>query len=55
MFLYILIGIFLNMAYDLFIDLLDDKEELRFNFFERMVVIILWPLALYQFIKGMFR
>ena len=53
MVLYVLIGILLNLMYDLLITTLgEESEKLRFSFRERLVAIVLWTLALYQFIKG---
>lgn len=45
-YIYIAIGVFLNLIYDLLISyVLIDREELRFTIMERLFMCLTWPIA----------
>jgi len=55
--LYFLCGVLFNFVYDLLIDLQQDEEH-RFTWTERLSVVLIWPIAtlifLFYFFKAFF-
>lgn len=54
---YILIGILLNMLYDLIVDWLQTKgktQDMRFSMKERFFVALTWPIYLIFFVRNFF-
>jgi Na+/H+-dicarboxylate symporter len=49
---YLIIGLFVNLAYDLLVNTFDDEQqELRFTMFERLVIMFIWPYVLFNLIR----
>ena len=56
---YFIIGLVVNLMYDLLVNTMDEEhQELRFTMAERLIIMFIWPYALFnlirQFIKHWF-
>lgn len=52
MIVYLLIGLLFNLWYDLLINTMDEEhQEIRFTMLERLIVLLIWPYALFNLIK----
>jgi len=54
---YLLIGVVVIMSMDIMLKGVvdDDGNEVEFTNAERVLYILLWPLSLYHFIRGMYQ
>lgn len=46
---YVFIGVFFNFLFDKVVDFLE-QEQIRFNLMERIIISLLWPIALLVFL-----
>jgi hypothetical protein len=57
--IYLIIGVAISFIYDLLQTYIIKREELRFNNWERIALILLWPFLMahssYQMIKNRFK
>ena len=57
--IYVIIGAVISFIYDLLQTYVIKREELRFNNWERVAVMLLWPVlvtsSIYQIIKNRFK
>jgi hypothetical protein len=50
---YIALGVLVNFMYDLIVSKLgEEHEKNRFTMIERVTVTIIWPIIVFNFIKG---